>query len=67
MVTYLCYVVMMLSSISAFSLGDGPPSPKPGVSPPGVPIDGGISFLLILGAVYGVYVLKKNKKSLLKG
>jgi hypothetical protein len=42
-----------------------PPAPKPnGPGPyPEFPIDGGISFLLIAGAAYGIYALKKNKKS----
>ncbi|MGV8945883.1 MAG: PID-CTERM protein-sorting domain-containing protein [Lutibacter sp.] len=67
MVTYFCYVIMMLSSVSGFSCVEEPPEPKPdGIIPPGLPIDGGISFLLIAGAVYGVYVIKKNKKTLLK-
>ena len=65
-VTYFCYMIMMLSSVSGFSLGDEPPMPKPNdnLPPgPGLPIDGSISLLLIAGAAYGIYALKKNKKS----
>lgn len=29
--------------------------------PPGLPIDGGLSFLIIAGAAYGVYELKRKK------
>ncbi|MFD1293248.1 PID-CTERM protein-sorting domain-containing protein [Lutibacter holmesii] len=35
--------------------GDGLPPP------PGTPIDGGISYLVVAGAVYGVYKLLKKK------
>ncbi|MGV6844913.1 MAG: PID-CTERM protein-sorting domain-containing protein [Lutibacter sp.] len=36
-----------------------PPGPPPN---PGLPIDGGLSYLFIAGALYGVYQLR-NKKS----
>jgi len=35
--------------------GPGPPPPPP---PPGLPIDGGLLFLLIAAIVYGVKQLK---------
>lgn len=35
--------------------GPGPPPPP---TPPGLPIDGGLLFLLIAGIVYGVKKLK---------
>jgi len=40
-----------------------PPLPKPsaGPTPPGVPIDGGIIYVLISGVALGVYTLKKKK------
>lgn len=66
MVTYFWCTVMLLLSTSVFTHEKKPPEPKPaGPPPPGLPIDGGISLLLIAGAVYGVYAIKKNKKSLI--
>lgn len=38
--------------------------PVPGTNdtpPPGLPIDGGLSYLLIAGIAYGVYELKRKK------
>ncbi|MFK5958341.1 MAG: hypothetical protein QM495_05635 [Lutibacter sp.] len=38
--------------------------PVPGTNgppPPGFPIDGGLSYLLIAGIAYGVYELKRKK------
>ncbi|MDP3354128.1 MAG: hypothetical protein Q8S44_10365 [Flavobacteriaceae bacterium] len=42
-----------------------PPVPGRESAPPpvGVPIDGGLGWLLLLGSAYGVYNLKKNKKT----
>jgi len=37
-----------------------PPLPT-GAPNPGLPIDGGISFLLISGVAYGIYELKRKK------
>lgn len=34
------------------------PAPPP---PPGLPIDGGLSFLLISGVAYGIFELKRKK------
>jgi len=34
----------------------GPPPP-----PPGLPIDGGLSLLLVSGVAYGIYELKRKK------
>lgn len=61
MVTYLCLVVLLLFSASILAKKKEPPLPKSDdVIPPGLPIDGGISFLFIVGAAYGVYVTKKK-------
>ena len=40
----------------------GPPLPKPnGPGPyPELPIDGGVTFLLIIGTAFGVYKLKEK-------
>jgi hypothetical protein len=48
---------MMLLSFSVFS--QGPPPPPP---PPGLPITGGLSYLLIVGVAYGVYAIRKRLK-----
>jgi hypothetical protein len=60
--TYLCCAVMLLSSTSVFAKKKGPPPPENQPPPPGLPIDGGISLLLIAGAAYGVYATKKKLK-----
>ena len=60
--TYLCCVVMMLSSISVFAEKD-PPPPENQPPPPGLPIDGGISYLIIIGMAYGIYAIKKRLKN----
>ena len=57
--TYLCCVVMMLSSVSVFAEKD-PPPPENQPPPPGLPIDGGLSYLLITGLAYGIYVIRKK-------
>jgi hypothetical protein len=38
-----------------------PPEPKPAAPPPGLPIDGGLSLLLIGAVVYGAYQVKQKK------
>jgi len=45
-----------------YSNGKNPPYPKPnGPGPyPELPIDGGVSFLLFAGAIYGAYKLRKK-------
>lgn len=63
MVTYLCCVLMLFLSASVFPLVKDPPEPKPeGPIIPGLPIDGGLSLLIIIGAAYGVYAIKKRLK-----
>ncbi len=59
-VTYLFCMLMLLASVSVFA--EEPPSPKTNPAPPGLPIDGGLSLLLIAGTAYGVYAIKKIKK-----
>ncbi|MDP3360452.1 MAG: hypothetical protein Q8S41_14005 [Lutibacter sp.] len=57
--TYFCCVFLILSSISVFA--ERPPEPPQNQpSPPGLPIDGGISFLIISGAFLGVYAIRKK-------
>ncbi len=50
---------MSLSSVSVFA-EIGPPPPENQPPPQGLPIDGGLSFLIIAGAVLGVYATKKK-------
>jgi len=64
--TYLCCVLMLFAGVSVFAKKKGPaepPSPKPNdVGPPGLPIDGGLSYLFIAGVAYGVYAIRKRVK-----
>ncbi len=59
---YVCFVVMFLTSVSVFAYK--PPEPPQNAPPigPGLPIDGGLSYLLIVGAAYGVYTIRKRVK-----
>jgi len=41
--------------------GDLPPPGTNDTPPPGFPIDGGLSYLLVAGIAYGVYELKRKK------
>lgn len=50
---------MLLSSLSVFAKKE-PPPPQNQPPPPGLPIDGGLSFLLIAGVAYGVYAIRKK-------
>lgn len=64
-VKYLLIIIILLVSNMVYSQSFDNPLPKPEGDPhPELPINGGISYLLIVGAAYGIYVLKKNKKSL---
>jgi hypothetical protein len=70
------YITLFLISVSlvnnAFAGGGAPPPKPPGGGggppcwpPPCVPIDGGISFLLVAGALYGgkkMYDISKNNE-----
>ena len=48
-------MLMVYISLNA----QGPPQPPP--PQPGLPIDGGLSYLFIAGIAYGVYKIKKKK------
>jgi len=52
-------------SVISYSNGKkkGHPLPRPDSPPigPELPIDGGVSTILVLGAAYGVYKLKKKE------
>lgn len=64
--TYLCFVVMLFACGSVFAKKKGPnepPSPKTNPSSPqGLPITGGLSYLFIAGAAYGIYAIRKRVK-----
>ncbi len=51
-----CFVL-----ISSTMFGHKPPPLPTGAPNPGLPIDGGMSFLLISGIAYGIYELKRKK------
>jgi hypothetical protein len=70
-----CFIIasLMVNSIcyaqgnSGGSNGKGPPFPCPPNNPvcggqPGLPIDGGIIWLVLAGTALGVYKLKKHPK-----
>jgi hypothetical protein len=61
-VTYLFCTLMLFSSDSIFAEKKiEPPEPPQNQPPPvGLPIDGGISLFLIVGAAYGVYAIRKR-------
>lgn len=61
-VTYCCCVIMLFADASVLAQKTpSPPEPKPaGPAPPGLPIDGGLSYLFIVGAAYGVYAIRKK-------
>ncbi|PKP12293.1 MAG: hypothetical protein CVU08_11210 [Bacteroidetes bacterium HGW-Bacteroidetes-3] len=63
--TYLCCLLMMLLSFSVFAKKKEPPEPPQNLPPsgPGLPINGGISLLIIAGAAYGVYAKIKRLKN----
>jgi hypothetical protein len=65
-VTYLFCMLLLFSSDSMFAKKKKHPPEPPqyqGPVPPGLSIDGGISFLLIAGTVFGVYAIKKRLKN----
>ena len=56
-------LILMLTLISfSFTTIKDPPWPKPSddIDPPGLPIDGGVALLLLIGTGYGVFKLKKK-------
>jgi len=50
----LIFVLALM--FASYAIGQGVPPPPP---PPGLPIDGGLFILAILGAFYGAKKLKK--------
>ena len=64
-IQYLLFMFFFLMSIISYSQGKrkDPPFPKEnGPGPyPELPIDGGLSILLIVGTAYGIYELRRKK------
>jgi len=45
-------ILFVFTSVVSATQGPPPPAPPP---PPGLPIDGAVIFVLILGILYGIY------------
>ena len=55
----LCFSFMLIGVV-AYS--KKPPKPEISATPPpGLPIDGGLSILLVSGVAYGIFELKRKK------
>jgi hypothetical protein len=55
------FLVTVFLLMSIVSYAQKPPEPKPdGPIHPEFPIDSGLSYLLIVGAAYGVYAIRKK-------
>lgn len=53
---------MQASSFQSFSAQKNPPQPSSnGIPPPGLPIDGFLTYLLIAGSVFGISKLRKKE------
>jgi len=53
-------IILFLALALSFGVfGQVVPPPVPPPPPPGLPIDGGVIFLIISGAIYGILKLKK--------
>jgi hypothetical protein len=51
-------IIIVLLSVQAFA-APGPPPPE--VPPPGLPIDGGILFLVVAALGYGLFKINQRK------
>jgi len=61
----LLFLVIYSYSQGPGNNGNGPPFPCPPNNPvcggqPVLPLDGGVSFLFVLGTAYGIYELRKK-------
>jgi len=50
----MTFAPILFVFISVVSATQGPPPPAP-PPPPGLPIDGAVFFILVLGLLYGIY------------
>ena len=53
------FIMLLLIAATTLASGGGGGNPP---SPSGAPIDGGISVILILGAMYATYKIHKHKE-----
>lgn len=67
---FLCVLMLIFGGLSSYGQKKdkkpkkNPPNPhKPPPPHPELPIDGGISYLLIAGITFGVYQIKRKKIS----
>lgn len=61
---YILTAAFVLSNMIVFADGSAPP-PPPGPTPPGLPIDDWIPFIMVLGVLFVfIYLHKKNIKKL---
>jgi hypothetical protein len=58
---FLVSFSFMLITLVAYSKIPPEPPQNIGPSPPGFPIDGGLSLLLVSGVAYGIFELKRKK------
>ena len=63
---FMLSVFFVLITFVVYSQGNSnknkkPPNPNSQPPPPGLPIDGGLSFLIISGVAYGIYELRRKK------
>jgi hypothetical protein len=54
-----CFSFMLLSTVA---FAEDPIAPPFGLPKPELPIDGGLSLLLVSGVAYGIYTLKRKKE-----
>ena len=62
---YIFFITSLLVSFEFYAQGGGAPPPTPVPSPPGLPVDKGVLFLLGSGLLFGLYkiyssILKKK-------
>ncbi|WP_310556101.1 PID-CTERM protein-sorting domain-containing protein [Flavobacterium sp.] len=53
-------LLALLPALMTYAAPGGPPPPTP-PPPPGLPVDGFVVVLLIVGLIYGFYSIKKFK------
>ncbi|WP_452225394.1 PID-CTERM protein-sorting domain-containing protein [Lacinutrix chionoecetis] len=58
--TFASILFILISFVC--SAQEFPPPPQPPTGPVGLPIDGGLIILLVVGAVFGVYKMLRFKK-----
>lgn len=59
----LCFLISAIMLGQADAASSGPPTPEMGRTPPELPIDSGLLFLLIAGLGYGIYITAKRMKA----